>query len=409
VDEPRPRPAEHRRPAPAWPITYPTAYPRIPSGPAPAPAPPPPRPGPRVGLVAALAGLLGVLAGSGLVLVGIDRLPTAPAPAAAPVAAVPQVRSPAVQVAGGEARDRVEAVAAAVLPSVVQIDVDGGVGLGGGNGSGVVYRSDGFILTNNHVVAESGELTVVFADGTTSGAEVVGTDRESDLAVLEVDRTDLVALAVGDPSGLAVGELAVAVGSPFGLDGSVTAGIVSAVDRSVSVRAPDGGGVSLLNAVQTDAPINPGNSGGPLVDGSAELIGINSAILTTGTSAGNAGVGFAIPASLAVDVAEELIATGEVRYAFLGVASIPVSPDVGERSGTARGAHVQTVEAGTPAADAGLRPDDVITRVGATVVDSPDALLGAIRDAEVGEVVVVAYRRDGREETVEVTLTERPG
>ncbi len=303
-------------------------------------------------------------------------------------------------------------VFAAVSPAVVTVlSETGGQTLG--SGTGFIIDEGGDIVTNWHVVNGADTFEVLYSDGSIHDADLIGSDRVSDIAVVHVDDDVPATVGFGDSDALLPGETVLAIGSPLGaFANTVTQGIVSAINRDFPTGPQQGSGSSTStynNLVQHDAAINPGNSGGPLVDGSAELIGINSAILTTGTSAGNAGVGFAIPASLAVDVAEELIATGEVRYAFLGVASIPVSPDVGERSGTARGAHVQTVEAGTPAADAGLRPDDVITRVGATVVDSPDALLGAIRDAEVGEVVVVAYRRDGREETVEVTLTERPG
>jgi S1-C subfamily serine protease len=281
---------------------------------------------------------------------------------------------------------------------------------GVGNGSGVVYRSDGYVVTNNHVVAPAERVRVRFADGADEEAEVVGTDRESDLAVLRVDRTDLQPVRVGDSESLSVGELAVAVGSPFGLGGSVTSGIVSAVDRGpISVRAPDGGAVSLVGVVQTDAAINPGNSGGPLLNGDAELIGINSAILTdaTGTNAGNAGVGFAIPASLVVQVADELIASGEVRYAFLGVSGLPLSPELSARTGAEAGAYVEQVEPGTPAAEADIRSGDVIVALDGRPIDSMAALQEAIRAAEVGEEVAVTYRRGSSDTTVEVTLGER--
>lgn len=360
----------------------------------------------RVAVVALVAALLGSLAGAGAVLLALERggllVP--------PVAAVPQeiVPAPVVRVSGPEVADQVVAVAEAVRPTVVQVDIVGDGGGGSGNGSGVVYRSDGYIITNNHVVSAAGQLSVTFADGTSEPARVVGTDRESDLAVLKVDRTGLPAITVRGDEELKVGELAVAVGSPFGLQGSVTRGIVSAVDRGVSVRAPDGAAVSLPGVVQTDASINPGNSGGPLVDGQGRLIGINSAILTSGTNTGSAGVGFAIPAAYAVSVADELLATGTVRHAFLGVSGGDLTSEVAERVGVERGAYVAGVTPGTPAAAAGLREGDVIVALGETPVTSIASLVTAVRQADVGDTVRVTYRRDGADQAVDVTLSEAP-
>lgn len=358
-----------------------------------------------VALVAAITGsLLG-----GLLLLSVLTWRGALHPAGTSASPALQISTPTVEVTGGENLDRVSAVAEAVLPSVVQIDIEGvDAGGGSGNGSGVVYRSDGYILTNNHVVSQAGALTVVFADGSKADAEIVGTDRETDLAVLQVDRTGLPAITIGDSGALKVGELAVAVGSPFGLDGSVTAGVISAINRGpISVRGPDGERVSLYNVIQTDAPINPGNSGGPLVSGEGRLIGINSAILTGGRTPGNAGVGFAIPVGIAVDTADELIESGEVRYPYLGVQGMDVSPEVAERVGVDAGAYIQEVPPG-PAADAGLRPEDVIIDVNGTPIESMDALVVAIRQADVGDTVAVTYRRSNEDVTVDVVLTELP-
>ena len=382
---------------------WPTAYPRIPAAPAPA------LPGRaesrvRVAVVAVVAALIGSLGGAGAVLLAVRGVLEPPV-AAAPAEVVP---APVVRVSGQEVRDQVVAVAEAVRPTVVQVDVVGGSGTGSGNGSGVVYRSDGYIITNNHVVSTAGRLSVTFADGTSETARVVGTDRDSDLAVLKVDRSGLPAIAVRDEEELEVGELAVAVGSPFGLQGSVTRGIVSAVDRGVSVRAPDGVAVSLPGVVQTDASINPGNSGGPLVDGRGRLIGINSAILTSGTNTGNAGVGFAIPAVYAVSVADELIATGAVRHAFLGVSGGDLTPEVTQRVGVGQGAYIAGVTPDTPAAAASLREGDVILALGDTPVTSMAGLATAVRQAHVGDTVRVTYRRGGVDLTVDVTLSEAP-
>jgi len=381
---------------------WPTAYPRIPA----AVAPPRAESRVRIAAVAVAAALVGSFAGAGAVLLALDRGGLlGPPVAAVPLQVVP---APVVRVSGPEVADQVVAVAEAVRPTVVQVDIVGDGGTGSGNGSGVVYRSDGYIITNNHVVSAAGRLSVTFADGTSERASVVGTDRESDLAVLKVDRTGLPAIAVRGTEELEVGELAVAIGSPFGLQGSVTRGIVSAVDRGVSVRAPDGATVSLPGVVQTDASINPGNSGGPLVDGQGRLIGINSAILTSGTNTGNAGVGFAIPAAYAVSVADELLATGSVRHAFLGVAGDDLTPEVAQRVGVEQGAYIADVTPGTPAAAAGLREGDVIVAVGDTPVTSIAGLVTAVRQADVGDTVRVTYRRDGTDLAVDVTLSEAP-
>jgi S1-C subfamily serine protease len=217
---------------------------------------------------------------------------TGPAPGATPVARLPSsISDPQEQIAGGT----VARVARSVLPSVVRINRDTADPFeGGGNGSGVVYRADGLIVTNNHVVEEAGRVEVVFADGRALRAEVVGQDPFNDLAVVRVDRDGLDAIEVGRTQQLQVGDLAVAVGSPFGLDATVTVGVVSALGRGVHAGAAGGASVYLPEVIQTDAPINPGNSGGALVDRNGRLMGINSAILTSGEPA-NAGVGFAIP------------------------------------------------------------------------------------------------------------------
>jgi len=272
---------------------WPTAYPRIPGPPPPAP-PAPRQAGARVAALVLAAATLGGLAGGALALAvaGPRPVPIVVAPALAPVA-------------GTDRSDRVVEVAAAVRPSVVHVHVGGPGRDGTGNGSGVVYRSDGYIITNRHVVEGAGRVSVGFADGAQATAEVVGTDDVHDLAVLKVDREGLPVLPLAEAAPQ-VGQTAVAVGSPFGLDGSVTSGIVSGVDRRVAFRRADGTDLQLVDVVQTDAAINPGNSGGPLVSADGRLIGITSAVLSTG--AGAAGVGFAIPAAAAAEAAERLIA-----------------------------------------------------------------------------------------------------
>jgi S1-C subfamily serine protease len=389
-----------------------STYPRIPGAVAPPPAPPPPTDTRlRVALVGLVAALIGALLGGGAAVVAVDRRvadATRAAVAAAPVPA-PVPVAPVVTV-DGEELDRVAAVAAAVLPAVVQVDVAGEGALGDvdGNGSGVVYRADGHIITNQHVVARADRLEVVFSDGARAPARVVGQDEVTDLAVIKVDRDGLPAVRIGDSTELTVGELAVAIGSPFGLEGSVTAGVVSALNRPITVPARGGRRLSLPNVIQTDAPINPGNSGGALVGGDGRLIGINSAILTAGPAA-NAGVGFAIPVNTAVDIADELIERGRVVHPFLGISGDNLNREQSARLGVEKGAYIAEVLPGTPAADAGLRVDDVIVALEGEPVESMEALIIAVRNYEVGERVGITYRRGGREQTVDLTLAERPG
>jgi putative serine protease PepD len=317
------------------------------------------------------------------------------------------------------APDSVAGVAARVLKSVVSINVTDGSG-SGGSGSGVVLRSDGYVLTNNHVVAagaSSGTITVSFngAEGTEVPASIVGRDPETDLAVLKV-KTDkqLVPAAIGQSRGLVVGDPVIAVGSPLGLAGTVTTGIVSALNRTVNVPAEDGGRATpLFNAIQTDAAINPGNSGGALVDGRGQLVGINSAIATLGSGgggpfggssqSGSIGVGFAIPVDEAKSVAEELIRTGRATHPAIGVEAGTVSEGAGGRPG----ARVSRVVADGPAQKAGLQPGDLIVALGDTKVGSVDELILAIREHRVGDKVTVTYMRGGATKTAEVVLQDK--
>ena len=306
---------------------------------------------------------------------------------------------------GGVEPDRVAEVAELVLPAVVRVDVESQTA--SGNGSGVVYRDDGHIITNNHVVESAGGLTVVFADGSTEAAEVVGADELNDLAVLKVDRSALETIDVGDAGNLRVGELAVAVGSPFGLEGTVTSGVISALDRGIDVRGPAGATLTLPKVIQTDAPINPGNSGGPLVDGRGRLIGINSAILTTGRPA-NAGVGFAIPADVVVGIVEQLIEQGHVRHPFLGVEGETVNAELADALGIDGGAEITKVRAGTPADDAGLGAGDVIVALDDASIATMEELVTTVLTYEVGDEVEVAYRRGEESSRTQVVLAERP-
>ncbi|MGH3567784.1 MAG: S1C family serine protease [Pseudonocardia sp.] len=291
----------------------------------------------------------------------------------------------------------VEAVAARVSPSVVQLRVE--TPTGGGEGSGMVLSADGLVLTNNHVVEEAtggGTVTAVFQNGVTAPVQIVGRDPSSDIAVLRAQNVSgLTPIELGNSDSVRVGQQVVAFGSPLGLGGTVTTGIISAVDRAVTVGPESGVNAStVLNALQTDAAINPGNSGGPLVDMQGRVVGINSAIATTGEQGGSIGVGFSIPINQAHRVAQELERTGRASRAVLGV-NVNVGP---QRQTT--GAVVGQVVPGGPAELAGLRVGQVISRVDDRIIVDGNELVAAIRDQPPGGQVTLVV--DGRE--VVVTL-----
>ena len=312
----------------------------------------------------------------------------------------------------------VPAVAEAVTPSVVRIDVvagEGATGPGGGPqgglGSGVIYRSDGYVLTNFHVIDGAGGVEVRLASGELLEAEIIGTDELNDLAVLGVDRDDLPAINLrsGDEP-LQVGETVVAIGSPFGLDASVTAGVISALDRELRLdeQQAGGGALTIPSVIQTDAAINPGNSGGALVDARGRLVGINTAILTR--SGASQGVGFAVSAEQAMTSADQLIDQGFVRHPLLGITGTDVTTEVADRFGlaTTRGAVVDSVQEGTGAAESGLRPGDIITSVDGEPLATMSQLVAEVRRRAPGDVVELEVVRNGDELEVDVELSERP-
>ncbi|MFG1915420.1 trypsin-like peptidase domain-containing protein [Micromonospora sp. NPDC048898] len=293
-------------------------------------------------------------------------------------------------------------IAASVQDSVVSITT------GSGEGSGVVLTNDGYVLTNNHVVASAGGDTVqvVFADGTKAPAKIIGTDPKTDLAVIKANGvTDLKPAKFGDSDAMQVGDQVLALGSPLGLQGSVTSGILSARDRTI--RAGDGQQQdpsqqsqpvsSISGLLQTDAPINPGNSGGALVNTRGEVIGVNTAIATSGQSTGNIGVGFAIPSNKAKDVAGKLQRGEKVSHPSLGV---------GVNQAEGGGALVASVTPGSPAEKAGLQRGDVVTKFGDKPVNDSDDLVGAVQAGKVGDRVEVQYKRNGVEKSATVTLAE---
>ena len=309
----------------------------------------------------------------------------------------------------------VEKVANAVLPSVVKVNVAGASGAG--SGSGIVLSKDGEILTNNHVVAgagNNGSISVSFNDGTTKKATVVGTDPLTDIAVIKVEEdSDLVPASLGKSGSIKVGQAVVAVGSPFGLNATVTSGIVSALNRPVSVSAEqqqtpedpfgqegpqDRDMSTTYPAIQTDAAINPGNSGGPLVDMSGRVVGINSSIRTA-SSGGSIGLGFAIPIDEVLPIVNQITEGEKPTHARLGVSVSDVSGDT-----LAQGAQLQSIEDGGAAAEAGLKNGDVITKVGDQVIDGSESLVATIRGHRPGEKVEITYLRGGKTETTTATL-----
>ena len=279
-------------------------------------------------------------------------------------------------------------MAAALAPSVVQIETSQGLG------SGFIYDSAGHILTAAHVVSGAGDtVTVRLADGTDPHRHGRRRRRGTDVAVVKVDlsgtKATAASLAVGDP--LQVGQTAVAIGSPFGLDQTVTAGIVSAVDRAMQTTN------GAIDMVQTDAPINPGNSGGPLADLQGRVIGINDQIESA--SGSSSGVGFAIPIDTAKAVADKIVAGQPVTFAFLGVQTQDSGQGV-----VGNGALIVSVESGSPAEKAGVQQGDVVTKIGTTTIDDSTTLSARIREASPGDVVKLTVERNGSEKTLTVTL-----
>lgn len=296
-------------------------------------------------------------------------------------------------------------IAARVLPSVVSISTESFSG--SGTGSGFVIRSDGYILTNNHVISDvvngQGKLTVTLNNGKKFSGTVLGADAAYDLAVVKINATGLPALQFGNSDAIQVGDQVIAIGSPLGLTGTVTSGIISAKNRAVTSSGGTGES-SFINALQTDAAINPGNSGGPLVDATGAVIGVNSAIASLGSSfggqSGSIGLGFAIPINQAKRTAEQLIKDGKATYPVMGIRL--------DTSFTGVGAQIanqsQGVVANSPAAKAGLQPGDIITALNGSPISSSDELIVAIRARNVGDTVTLTIDRDGKILKTKVTL-----
>ncbi|MGO4131149.1 S1C family serine protease [Janibacter sp. RAF52] len=319
------------------------------------------------------------------------------------------------------------AVTAAVSPSVVSITVEGNGS--GGQGSGVAIDDSGHVLTNHHVVSGAGDdakITVTLSDGKTYAATIAGEDASTDLAVVSLTDPpdDLRPITIGSSQQLQVGDPVMAVGNPLGLSGTVTTGIVSALDRPVTTSSADeqeqqgspfgpqqqsGSTPVVTSAIQTSAAVNPGNSGGALVDAAGRLVGINSSIATLGGSegqSGSIGIGFAIPVDEAQWIAEQLIEDGTAQHAFLGVTPTDGTATVG--SATRSGAEIRSVTSGSPAEDAGLREGDLVVGVDDSPVTSAESLVGLVHARRIDTQVELTVVRDGREEQVTATLGTAP-
>ena len=399
-----------------------------PPSPTPTPAPKA-KPNRGLGQMTAVAILAAALASGGTY--AATRYAT-PAPSSSPVATTQSNGSTSPQVIQGNASaPDWTATAKAVAPSVVSIAVTSGQT--GGQGSGVIIDNQGHILTNNHVATGAGAdatISVTLNDGRTYDAKIVGTDPSTDLAVLLLNNppSDLVPMSIGDSSQVVVGQPVMAIGNPLGLSGTVTTGIVSALDRPVTTQAaesPQGQQGQLpgtqqqqtasdsvvTNAIQTSAAINPGNSGGALVTADGKLIGINSSIASLGSSAGsqsgNIGIGFAIPVNEAKSIADQLIATGTAQHAYIGVSAGDTT--VTDGNSKRQAALVQSVSQGTPAAQAGLQAQDAVIAIDGKPIDSSEALVANIHEHKVGDTVTITVIRGSQKQDIKVTLAARPG
>jgi putative serine protease PepD len=312
-----------------------------------------------------------------------------------------QVSDTSKPVAITPATETVSQIVQNVKPSVVSIKAEGSSG--SGTGSGFIYREDGYIVTNNHVAAPAingGKLTVYLEDKTSFVAKLVGRNASYDLAVLKIDATGLKPVNIGDSSAINVGDLTVAFGSPLGLTGTVTSGIVSAINRPVTAGGADD--QSFISAIQTDAAINPGNSGGPLVNGQGQVIGVNSAIATlgSGTQSGSIGLGFAIPINQAQRIVTEIIESGKSSTPIAGISIDSNFEGVG--------AKIAEVVANGPAASTDLKVGDIVTKINGEVIEDSTELIVAIRRNNPGDTIVLTVKNTaGTEREVSVVLGSR--
>jgi len=371
----------------------------------------------------AVAALAAILASAGTYAVTRGDVDASPAASTAAQSRTNVAVSEAPVVQADASTPNWSVTAAAVSPSVVAISVESG--RSSGQGSGVIIDALGHIVTNNHVVAAAGQgakISVTLNDRRTYDATVVGTDPSTDLAVIKLTNapSDLKAIALGDANTLKVGEPVMAVGNPLGLAGTVTTGIVSALNRPVTTSTQQSGDPFgqqsagepvVTNAVQTSAAINPGNSGGALVNAGGQLIGINSSIASLGSGgassqSGNIGIGFAIPVNEARSIADQLITSGKATHAYLGVT--PKDGVVADGSAKRAAAVATGVASGTPADKAGLQEGDAIIAVDGDPIDGAFSLIGQIRERTAGDKVTLKFLRDGQTKSITVTLVNKP-
>ena len=299
--------------------------------------------------------------------------------------------------------DAVSEVATRVKPSVVNIQVTvqqqdayGNSRQGEGVGSGIIFSTDGYIITNNHVAGDATNIKVTLNNGKEYPAKLIGADVNTDIAVIKIDSKGLTPAVFTSIESIKVGELAIAVGSPFGLEQSVTVGVVSAVGRDVPVSSES---LPMVDLIQTDASINPGNSGGALVNSAGQVIGVNTMIYST--SGSSAGIGFAIPSNTAVNIATQIIKYGVAKIPFIGI-------EMGNNTTDIPGVLITSVVSGKPAELAGLKAGDIITEIGGTVIDSSYQLLAQLLRHNVGDSVAIKYYRNNTYSTVNVNLIEKP-
>ncbi len=314
-----------------------------------------------------------------------------------------------------EGATHVADIAVKVTPSIVNIDIRTApqkglffdTGPQEGTGSGVIYKEDGYIITNNHVIQDAQEITVRLASGQELTGTKVGADPETDIAVVKIEKAGLPTLKLGDSDKLVVGELCVAVGSPFGFEQSVTAGIVSALNRNISADSPSGVTV-LTDLIQTDAAINPGNSGGALCDSSARLIGINAVIASA--AGGSEGVGFAIPINTAQKVADDLIAGRPVSHPYIGILGQTVTDTIAEQYElpVSDGAYITRVVPDGPADKVGIKTGDIIVEIDGETVKGMDEIISEVRGRNAGDTISLTYYDGNEKKTVDVTLEKKP-
>lgn len=312
----------------------------------------------------------------------------------------------------------VTTIAKNVTPSIVNIDVRSTARSTNpffpssqeqqGTGSGVIYSADGYIITNNHVVEGATDIAVTLASGTEVKARTIGTDPENDIAVIKIEKSGLPAITVGNSDSLQVGQLVVAVGSPLGFEQTVTAGIISALHRTLGAQNETGSTTVLTDLIQTDAPINPGNSGGALCDAGSKLIAINTMIASQ--SGGSEGLGFAIPINNAKRVADDIIAGRPVSHPYIGIQGQSVSESVASqyKLPVTHGAYITALVPGGPCEKAGLKVGDIIVSINGQPVKTMDDLISAVRKAGVGGKATVEYYEGTSKKKADVTVAEEP-